>query len=825
MEHPAGNRSLFAALSLELRQALRRLAQAKGLSSAVVLTLALAIAANAAVFSLVRCVLLSPLPYPDPDRLVGFWMTSPAFSDNAPIRQSPATYLHFGKHNRTFDSMALAEPETVTLDDGHSPERLQAALVTSPLYRVLRTPAAAGRTLSREDSLPGAEPVLVLSHELWASRFGRDRSVVGRTFKIDGVLRKVVGVLPPGLNFPAEDTRLWLPLEFDPAAPVPLRFRYAGYGRLKAGVSPQTAVNDLDRLINTLPDAYPDGFSRQVIEEAEIRSQVRPLKEEIVGDIRPALWTLLGAVLAVLLIATANLASLFAVRADSRHQELAVRNALGARRWQLLASLLAEGFWLAAAGTAAGLLLAVMALQVLKLLATGEIPRLDQVRLDAGVAALTAGIALFAGLLAGAVSALEVGWRSLNEHLRTGLPGTGEKPAKTRLRDVLVVAQVALALVLAVGSGLLVRSYWALSRTEVGFQAQDVLTLRVALPESDYGEWPRVVDFFHRYADQVRALPEVRAAAVASDLPLRDEPLLLPFILEDDPKTSDEVRPMALTKLVSDGYFATLGIPVLAGRPLARADAEEARGSVVVNQAFADQHWRGKDPLGRRLRLGSGETWLTVVGLVGNVLDRSVVKPAEPILYIPLQGPESYYFARWEMSVAVRSGRAEGLVPSLRRTLAQMDRGLPVYQIQTLDQVVEDASARTRFTAVLLVMAALGALILGAVGLYGLVAFTVVRRRREIGIRMALGAQRGRVRAMVVGKALTLACLGVVLGGAGAIYLGRFLASQLYQVRPSDPLTLAGAVAVMTVVAWLAGDMAARRAARLDPAATLRDEK
>lgn len=825
MERPAGNRSVFAALALELRQALRRLAQVPGLSSAVVLTLALAIAANAAVFSLVRCVLLSPLPYPDADRIVGLWMTSPAYPGNAPIRQSPATYVHFGKHNRTFDSMAIAEPATVTLDDGHSPERLQAALVTSPLYRVLRARTAVGRTLSPEDSLPGADPVLVLSHDLWVARFGRDRGVVGRTLKIDGVLRKVVGVLPPGLSFPAEDTKLWLPLEFDPAAPVPLRFRYAGYGRLKAGVSPQTAVTDLDRLIDTLPDAYPDGFSRQVIEEAEIRSQVQPLKEDIVGDIRPALWTLLGAVLAVLLIATANLASLFAVRADSRHQELAVRSALGARRWQLMASLLAEGFWLAAAGTAAGLLLAVMALQVLKLLATGEIPRLGQVRLDAGVAVLTAAIALLAGLVAGAVSALEVGWRSLNAHLRSGLPGTGEKPAKTRLRDILVVAQVALALVLAVGSGLLVRSYWAISRTDVGFEAQDVLTLRVALPESDYGEWPRVVDFFHRYADQVRALPEVRAAAVASDLPLRDDPILLPFILEDDPKTSDEVRPMALTKLVGEDYFQTLRIPVLAGRPLARADAEEARGSVVVNQAFADQHWPRKEPLGRRLRLGSGEAWLTVVGLVGNVLDRSVVKPPEPILYIPLQGPDSYYFARREMSIAVRTERAEGLVPSLRRTLARMDRGLPVYQVQTLDQVVAAASARTRFTAVLLVMAALSALTLGAVGLYGLVAYTVVRRRREIGIRMALGAQRGRVRAMVAGKALTLACLGVVLGGAGAIYLGRLLASQLYRVRPSDPLTLAAAVAVMTAVAWLAGDIAARRAARLDPAVTLRDEK
>jgi putative ABC transport system permease protein len=814
----------LATFGQELRCALRNLTRLPGLSAAVVLTLALAVAANAAVFSLVHGVLLSPLPYREAERIVALWMESPVMGDSR-IRQSPATYLHFSKESRTFEHIALAEPQAVTLDDGVRPERLLAALVTAPLYAVLAVPPGPGRALTRHDSLPDAEPVVVLGDALWAARFGRDPSMLGRTLEIDGVRRRVVGILPPDLAFPTADTQLWLPLSFDPVAPPTLSFRYAGYGRLAAGVSDEAAARDLDRLIATLPDAYPKGFSRAIIEEAKIRARVRLLTEEVVGEVRPALWILLGAVLALLGITAANLANLFAMRAESRRRELAVRSALGAGRRELLASLLAEVVWLAATGTAAGLLLGVAALKSLKLFAPGGIPRLQQVELDWRVVAVTVGVSLAAALAAGTAPALEIGWSSLLAHLRAGSPGAGTAPGRLRLRDALVVVQVALALVLVASSGLLVRSYWALSRMDPGFHARDVLTLRVALPEPDYKEWSQTVAFFHAFVDRVRALPGVERAALASHLPLRDDHSLLPYEVEDEPRAEDEVRPMTLVKLVSEDYFATLGIPLLAGRTLERADAEEARTSVVIDRAFAERHWPGRSALGRRLHLGSGEAWLQVVGVVGAVRDRNLTEPPAPILYLPLAGPEDYYFARREMSLAVAADRPGALLGSIRQVLSQQDRGLPIYDSRTMGQVVADAAARTRFTASLLGIAALAALILGAVGLYGLLAYAVRRRQREIGIRMALGAHQGRVRSMVLGKALVLSCLGVVLGSAAALWLGRLLASQLFAIHPSDPLTLLAAAGLLLAVACVAGDIPARRAARLDPAGTLRREE
>jgi len=822
----------FGTFPQELRYALRKLIRLPGLSIAVVLTLALAIAANVSVFSLVHGVLISPLPYPNSDRIVGFWMLSPAFANNTRIRQSTATYLHFAKENRSFDGVALAEPETVTVaykdsrDFKEGAERLQVASVTAALFDLLGVEPIRGRALTPEDNLPGAEPVLVLGYALWSQRFHQDANAIGEHITVDGVQRRIIGVLPRNVTFPAEDTQLWLPLTFNPAAPEPLRFRYGGYGLLKAGVTEDAATRDLDRLIQTLPEAYPDGFTKEVIEEAKIRAQVRGFKEEMVGDVKPALWILLGAVLAVLLIAAVNLASLFAVRAEGRRQELAVRSALGARRWQLLNSLLAEWIWLAAAGAIAGLLLGLGAIHVLKQIAIDEIPRLNNVGLNASVLLFTAGISILVGLLAGALPTMDVGWRSLSSHLLAGSPRVGEKPRQRRLRDALVVIQVAIALVLVVGSGLLVRSYWSLSHVNPGFQPQNVLTLRIALPRTHYAEWSQVADFFARYLNEARALPGVEAAAAASDFPLRDNPVFLPYIVEGTPDVDAAVRPTALAKLVSDDYFTTLGVPMIAGRPLERLDAEQGRPAVVVNKVIADRHWLTKNPINSRIRVGTGKTWLTVVGVVGNVKDRSLVETEPPaILYMPLMGPEKYSFARWEMSVAVRSTRPGSILESMRRTLAQMDRGLPVFRVRTLDQVLADASARTRFTALLLVVMAIGALVLSAVGLYGLLAYTVRRQRREIGIRMVLGAQRTRVRRMVVGKALLLSGIGVLLGGIAARYLGRLLTTQLFQVESSDPLTLATAIGVLMIVTWVAGDIAARRAAQLDPIQTLREDE
>jgi putative ABC transport system permease protein len=789
----------------DFRLALRTILARPGFVTVVIITLALGIGLTAAVFSVVSGVLLRPLPFPQPDRLVRLYETAPSVrfgSISAPNLDDWRAQSH------SFEQLAGMSYASFNLAGTGEPERLSGFRITPELLPLLRVAPTLGRGFVAEEHTPGRDREILISHDLWQRRFGGSPEIVGRAVSVNGAPHTIVGVMPAGFFFAAR-VDVWTPFVRDAADPAQARGNHflAGYGRLAAGVTPAQAAAELDTIAARLGQTYPG-------EQGNRGIVLYPLHEILVAQIRPQLLLVLGAVGLVLLIACANVASLLLARSAARSGEIAVRAALGASRWRLVRQLLVESLVLAILGGGFGLLLAVWGTDFAASRVRGLAPSFH-VAVDGGVLAFTAAVSVACAFGFGLWPALRASRADLGGALKEGARAVSGPAA--RGRRILLVGQVALSLTSLVGAGLLVRSFVAVLGTDRGFDARGVVTLQVAMPAARSGPEERTIAFYRAVLERARSLPGVEAAGVVSFLPLARFNSNGDFEIEGHPFPPGEA-PVTEHMAASADYFRTLGMRVVAGRGLAESDNQTAPRVAVVNQTFARRIFGEADPIGQHMRWGPDEPWMTIVGVVADVKRWAIDRPAVPETYFPyVQQP----FA--QMALAVRTRLDPGsMLATLRREVAAVDPAQAVFDARTLEDIVEDSLAQRRFVLVLLALFAGAAVLLAAVGLYGLLTHQVVQRTREIGIRMALGARAGDVSRLVVLDGLGLAALGVALGTALALGASRLLGSLLYGVTAADPVTYAAVALLLLVVAALASFIPARRATRVDPMVAFR---
>ncbi len=804
-----------------IRRSLRGLLHAPGFTAVCVLTLAVGIAAATAIFSIVNGILLTPLPYAESERLVGLWHTAPAFGFDK-ISQSPGTYLLYRQRSRSFEDIALYRSARANVTGDRAPERLSAGLITPSLFSVLRVKPSLGRAFVAEEGRPGAAPVVLLSDQLWRRRFAGDPGAVGRQIRINGVPRAIVGVMPAGFEFPRPETELWLPLEIDPAQQAQFGdFGPSGVARLRPGTTPAAAQTDLDRLLAS-------SFDDMASEPGGFRARVRPLREDVVGDIGQALWILLGTVGFILLIACANVSNLLIVRGEGRRRETAIHTALGASPRQLIGSVLLESLLLAAAAGTLGLLLAAAGLRLLLKLEPPGLPRLKEIGIDGRVLLFAAAAAVLSSLLAGLFPAL----RSLLKEdlaleLKTGGTRTTSGHAQRRMRKVLVGLQVGLVLVLLTGSGLMLRSFLRLSHLDPSFATEDVLTFELSLPEQDFPDDVAAAGFLDRVVERLGSLPGVRSAGVASTLPLSSSAQAAGYLIEDVPLPPGAPNPVLWYGYASEGYFEALGIPLLAGRTLTRADQENRADVAVVNQALARHFWPRGNALGKRLRPaaeeeGGSDPWYTIVGIVGDVRNRDVAMAPDEIVYYPLLGKGANAWTVRQANVVLRTRVApESLASEVRSAVWSIDPNVPVSGMRTMEQIFRRSQSRMIYSALMLVLATAVAMVLAVVGIYSFVSYVVSQRTAEFGVRLALGARARDIRWLVLRESLAIALAGVLVGLLGAVALTRWLGNLLFEISPLDPLTFIIMPLLLLALVLLSSAVPAERAARVDPVKAL----
>ena len=800
------------------------------------LTLAIGIGATVAIFSLVNTVLLRPLPFPDADELVGIWHTAPGL-ELEQIPFSPGIYLHYLDDQRSFTALGLAGSGQFTLTEEGSPERIGGAVVTAALFEALQVPPQLGRWLLAADSEPGASPVAALSHELWLRRFGGATDILGRTIHVDGAAREVVGVMPAGFQFPEPDTELWLPLEIDPARAPIGSFSARGFARLREGVGLAAAQADLHRLTDTLAEVFPDDPAARILADAGLAPLVHDLREDEIGNVRAALLIVLGAVGLILLIACANVANLFLVRAEGRHHEIAIRLALGETRAALVAGFVVESLLLAIGGGVIGAGLAAAGTRTIIRLSEGSLPRAAEYSFDSRVLAFSLSLTLGAALLFGCLPALRSTRPALASELADSGLRTTHGRSRRRLRSALVAGQVAVAMLLLVCSGLATLSFRRLAAVDPGFVAEDVMTFDLSLPETDYSDAQDRFRFHDQTINDLAALPGVTLAAASTGLPLGGHTNGTGHAIEDHPLADGDLPRVLYLNRVSSDYFAAMGIPLLEGRAFTSDEHIQARRVAVLSQAVSDRFWPGQSALGKRLRPGGApdapEDWFTVVGVVGDVRDRGLQEDPPELVYYPLLGevaPVDSSDAHEEQSPALLSYAIRTTLPpatlsaQIRQTVWRADPNLPIASLEPMSTKLKRASARQSFAMVLLAIAAGVALILGAVGLYGAVSYTVSQRLPEIAIRMALGACGKDVRWMVVRDGLSMAGVGALVGLAAAVLLTRLMETILFEVDPLNGMVFAIAPTLPLAIALVASLVPASRAAATDPARSLRSE-
>jgi putative ABC transport system permease protein len=810
------------------RRLARAFGRAPGFFLVAVLTLAVGIGATAAIFTVVNAVLLAPLPYPEPERIVAVSHLAPGLGVER-FEMSDGIYFIYQRYNRSLDSLGIYWEGSVTLTGGEEPARVGAAGATAGVFSALRIPPAHGRPLQEADEQPGAEPVVVLSHGLWRRRFGGSPSAVGSTLQVDRVAHRIVGVMPPGLRFPSAAVELWVPMTIDPADLGAGNFAYRGVARLRPGVTPERAARELSDLLWRIPELPTTSITPEILRSSKLATRVVPLRHEIVGEVRRVLWVLLGSAGLILLIACANVANLFLVRTAGRQREVAVRAALGASRRDIVRLFLGESLALALTAGALGLALAAAGVRALAALRPAGLPRLEEIAVNGTVVAFTVAVALLTGLLVGLFAALRQGRPQLAPALQEeGRGGTAGRES-LRAQSALVVVQVALSLVLLVAAGLMIQSFRRLGSVDPGIDPRRLLTLQLNLPEPDYQEPQEVARFVLQLLEKVRALPGVQAAGTSSQLPLTPGDSDNGHVIEDFPPAPGEAPPLLATRWVSPEYFATMRIPLLQGRTFDRLEPDALVREAVVSQALAERFWPGRSPLGKRLAMGFGDhvQWATIVGVVAGSRDNGL--HAEPVaaVYYPMQPQVSFDPAPRiprSFALAVRSsGDPLRLVAPVRDAVRSLDPHLPLAQVQTMEEVVERSLARTTFTMLLLGIAGLVALVLGAVGIYAVLSSVVSRRTREIGVRRALGAERSDIARMVLREGLGLTLVGIAAGLLGAFAATRLMVALLFEVSPTDPLTFAAVPALLAAIALFACWMPARRAAKVPPLEAIRN--
>ena len=802
------------ALMKDLRFALRLLGKNPGFTAIAALTLALGIGANTAIFSVVNGALLRPLPYPDSDRLSILTIDRRDLGHRFTV--SKADYLILKERMRSVESLAAFTPDRVNLG-GQEPERISAMWVTADFFSALGVPPILGRSFRPDEDRPGSPLVAVISHSLWQRRLAGDAGAVGRTIVLNDKSCTVVGVMPP--DFMAlRKTDIWPILQLDP----PTRhspFLYRLVGRLKPGVSPQQLGAELVAMHGEVLSAWPDP------QKSDWAFAAEPMKEFIVGDVRPALLMLMVAVGFVLLIAMANVANLLLSRAATREKEIAVRAALGASRWCLVRQLLTESLVLAALGGAFGLLLAQWGVDALPALEPGNLPRLNEIRIDRGVFAFTALASLLSGVLFGLAPALQISRTRLNESLKESGRTVTEARGRQRLRGLLVIAQMALALMLLVAAGLMVKSFARLKEVDTGFEPAGLLTAQLSLPETRYPKPPQKEAFYRQLAERLRSLPGVQAASVSNSVPPEWLDIVESIEIEGQPVPAGQNRPLAEELVVGTDYFQALAIPLVNGRPPAPQDNADAPPVAWINETMARRYFPGGDALGKHFHAGGfgpEDPWITVAGVVGDAKHNGLRAEKAPTIYVPY---EQYPFWGGQMYLMVRAARDPlSLVAAVRREVQAMDSTLPLANVKTGDELMSLAFGRTRYQTTLIALFALLALLLAAVGIYGVISYSVAQRTHEIGVRMALGARPRDVIRLVVGQGVRLAALGLGLGLIGALALTWLMKSLLFGVSATDPLTFASIAILLAGVALVASYLPARRASGVDPMIALRCE-
>ena len=803
-------------LSQDIRYAIRLLLKRPGFSAIAILGLALGIGANTAIFSVVNAVLLRPLPFKESDKLVWFWEVQPRL-DRAPF--SPADFLDYQAQNQSFEEVTSFCWMSFSLTGGDQPERITGAVVSANFFSVLRAAPAQGRAFLPEDGAAGAARVAVVSHGFWQKRSGGDPDLIGKALTLSGESATIIGIMPPDFKYP-ERAELWVnprqivPEPFSTFTDNVVTMRGTHYlsvmGRLKPGVTLSQAQADIDTVVAGLQQQHNSNHFVHLV----------TMHERVIGDTRPVLLVLLGAVGFVLLIACANVANLMLARATSRAKEIAIRTALGASRGRVIRQLLTESLLLGAAGGAVGLLLGYWGVDLIVAVSPPDTPRLAEIGMDRQVLLFTLAISLLTGLLFGLAPALQASKPDLNDALKEGGRGGSDGGRLSRMRGVLVVAEVALSLVVLIGAGLLVKSFFRLQDVKPGFDPANLLIFSVSLPGKDYGEAAARRQFWEQLIHRLESLPGVEGVALANDLPIQgDDTTSYPTIDGRDAAKADD-RFLMGRHVINAEYFKALGVPLLKGREFTSSDTDGAPRVTIINETAARRIWPDEDAIGKRLKFGDQNSpWLEVVGVVADVKHNGLDAAPSLETYSPyLQ--ETYPY----MSITVRAADPTSLVAAVRAEVQAINKDQPIHGVTTMDKMLSESVAPRRFSMVLFALFAAVAMLLAAVGIYGVMSYAVTQRTREIGIRMALGANHKDVVGMIVAQGMKPAVLGIVLGFGAAFLLTRLMASLLYGVSATDPLTFAAISILLAAVALLANYVPARRAAKVDPMIALRYE-
>ncbi len=814
-----------------LRQAARRLGRAPGFTAVCAATLGIGLGATVAIWAIVESVLLEPLPYPEADRLVTIRYNAPGLNlEN--VQQSPALHFTFADDARSFEDIGMYGRGRGTVTGLGEPHEIPTISVTDGVLRLLGARPVRGRIFTAEDDAPGAPLTALVSETYWRQRLGADPDVLGRTLNLNGRPREIIGVLPADFTVLDRGADVYMPLQFDRTEAFVGNFSWIGFARLRPDVTIAQANAELTRLLPVAVERYPGPISLSMMEEARMAPTLQPLSNEVIGDVGRTLWVLMGTVIIVLLIAAANVANLFLVRAEGQYRDVAVRSALGASRGRLAREFLTESLVLAVGAGVLGIALALGGIRFLKALGPRELPRIAEIGFDGSVLAVAFVLTLLTGALLGLVPILRHGGDRVAGTLREGGRGGGAGRERQRARSTLVVGQMALALILLTASGLMIRSALELRRVDPGFdEPANLLTLRLAIPSATVPEPVDVAGMHERILRSIEDVPGVAAVAATSSLPMSGFNSNDPIDVEIAPVPSGQIAPIRRYTWISPGYFETMGIPVLAGRAYTWDDIRVPSTAVVISESLARVYWSSPaEAIGKRVRNMEGRPWREIIGVVGDVRTDGIDQDVVATAYWPMLQPSLWEGDRLEtqrtMGYALRLATpfTPALMDAVRQAIWSVNPNLPLADAQTMDDAVRASMARTSFVLVMLSIAAAVALVLGAVGLYAVVSYAVAQRTREFGVRMALGARRADVGSLVLSQAGVLVAVGIGVGIAASLAVTRLMEALLYGVAPTDPVTLAAVAAALATVALVASALPVMRATRVDPIEALRAE-
>jgi predicted permease len=813
-------------LLLDLRYGLRMLWKSRNYTAVALIALALSIGANSTIFSAVNAVLINPLPYKEPDRLVSIWETD--LKRGGQISIAPANYVDSKDQNKVFEAMAAFALWSPNLIGENEPERIPGARVSASTFSLLGVQPLIGRFFSPEEEIQGKQFVVIISHGLWQRRFGSDPGIVGKAISLNGNKFTIVGVMPSYFQFPLSNmTRGWGDFPGSAELWVPLIFLnglqrdnhyLAGIARLKPGITLGQAQMELDQINLRLGEQFPDT-------NYNVGMKLVPLREQVVGNVRQVLLILLGAVGFVLLIACVNVANLQIARAATRQKEIAIRMAIGASRWRIVRQLLAESILLAVIGGILGFILALWGIDILSTLSPAGVYGAEQMRIDFRVLFFTASVTILTGILFGLIPALQASRPDINQVIKEGGRSLTAGLGQQLFRNISVVSEIALALILLVGAGLMLKSFLGLQRVDTGFDSHNVLTFQVSLPQTKYHSQKQWAEFYKQVLDRIEKLPGIESAGAVSHLPLSGKDATFSFTIEGRlPLSRGEQPPAARVRAASSDYFRSMGIPLLKGRFITENDIDGKPNVAIISEQMANTYWPGEDPIGKRFSFNEDQqgkpVWREIIGMVKGVRHSGIEIEPGPQMYLPYQQICTDF-----MTFVVRTRSApENMTSAVRGEISSVDKEQPVYNIKTMERLVFESISKQRFTMILLSVFSLIALILAAVGIYGVMSYAVSQRIQEIGIRMALGAQRSNILKLVIGKGMFLSLIGIAIGLPSAFGLTKLISSLLFNVSAADPATFLIISLLLAAVSLLACYIPARRAIKIDPIIALRYE-